>query len=57
MVPDPIQSQEWVLFPFLFVRPNIYSILGYKYHEGIMPVSTETLTTYKVVFMFVVLVK
>ena len=33
---DPIQYQEWVLFPFLFFRPNIYSRLGYKYLESIL---------------------
>ena len=30
---------EWVLFPFTFIRPNIYSILGSKYVEGYMPIS------------------
>ena len=36
---DPIQSQEWVILPFLFVKPNIWYRLGHKYLEGILPVA------------------
>ena len=27
---NPIQSLKWILFPFLYIRPNVYSRLGYK---------------------------
>ena len=40
---DPIQSQEWVLFPLLFVRPNLQSRLSYKPLEGILPVALASL--------------
>ena len=36
MCSNLIQSQEWVLFPFLFVRTNIYYRLDYKPLEGIL---------------------
>ena len=35
MVSDTIQSHKWVLFPFLFFKHNLYSILCYKSVKGI----------------------
>ena len=34
---------EWFLFPFLCVSPNIQSILGNKYLEGILPAALASL--------------
>ena len=34
---------KWVMFPFWIVRPHIYSILGYKYLEGTLPVVLASL--------------
>ena len=45
MVSEPIEPQEWVIFPFLFVRTNLYYILGYKPLEGIMPVAEAKKTS------------
>ena len=38
MVSNPIPWLKWVIFPFLFVRTNLYSRFVYKYLEGILPV-------------------
>ena len=39
----PIPRLKWVLHPFLFVRPNLYSRSGSKTLEGILPVELASL--------------
>ena len=34
---------KWVIFPFIFFRPNVYSILGSNYIEVFMPISIASL--------------
>ena len=55
---DPIQSHEYVIFLFLFVRPNLLSRLGYKYIQGIMNIGLASLIeghwSTEIILLFVV---
>ena len=42
---NPITWLEWVILQFLFVMPNLYSRVGSKPLEGIMPVSACVIGT------------